>query len=561
MEVEFSLKEKIETRSESVAMPALGTSESTDTKFSDDELVHAPAPQHSQPHPHSNTHAVKDGDRENNTSGPSANTPPEKPPIMSVEAFGHWLPKPSLFYIDASVVFLFSIVIALFGVVYMNLVMAFPLWWYQQDGNEDFAVDPTTMQLLQGRWWWILVGTLTGLTVGTLRVLLKQTGPIPSFVQEVQTQHADPVSGIKTCLLACISLMGGASVGPEAGLGAFGGVMGHLVATKLCTGPIFAKEQDLRRRLFTLCGISAAFGAFMPTAFVAVMLVMEIGMPFNTWGITYMRMFTFFAVAGLTAFVVYTNIIDHTFLSDSSKLTAPGQVLYVDEWYNVFIGMSLGVLAAAVALFYCFVGAVVKIMVQVLFKVAHKTVGHDIGFILIAALGGSLYGLFGFISPLVMGDGIEQMGVVIEQGAQIGTVDILIGTILKIFAYHVCIETGFVGGLFLPIVAIGINVMRIMMNETSINGALAISCGFAMIPGALVPIPVTLVVFSANTFILGPAATIPIFACVITAYFVFMAMGLPQFLARKGYERRNKSLTEFGGEMHSTVPKVTEVTN
>ncbi|KNC79630.1 hypothetical protein SARC_07981 [Sphaeroforma arctica JP610] len=463
---------------------------------------------------------------------------PDPPPIVNVESFAQLYP-PSIFWVDGAIVVVFSWAIALFGLLYMNLVMAFPQWWYKVDNNEEFAHNPHTMQFLTGRWWWIFVGALTGLVVSSLRVYMNITGPIPSFINEIHKQHQDPVMGMKVMVCACISLMGGAGLGPEAGLGAFGGSVGHLTSALVRRYTSWS-GADLRRRLYTLCGMTAAFGSFLPAPFVSVALVSEIGKPCAEWDITYMRMFTFFTLAACSAYLVYSNTLDFTPLSQTSGLDVlpqydrmPSNNLYDDQWYQIFVGMLFGLLGSAMALLFLIVSMIVKVSVSALRDFLSSKIGFNKAFVITAVCGGLFYGTCGYLMPLTIGDGIEQLHIVVTHGDEIGSA--------------VCMETGFVGGLFLPIVAIGVYMARVVVNTTGVDFTLAIFCGFAMLPAALVPIPITMVVFVASTFALGAGATSPLLSCVITSYVMMMGIGIPQFLARKGYERRIASISRGNG--------------
>lgn len=77
---------------------------------------------------------------------------------------------------------------------------------------------PHRTQFGAGRWWWILVGLATGLAVGLTKCALRLDS-FPTFIQELRSMHVEPLSGLKTGLVALLGLLGGLPMGPEAGLG------------------------------------------------------------------------------------------------------------------------------------------------------------------------------------------------------------------------------------------------------------------------------------------------------------------------------------------------------
>ena len=85
--------------------------------------------------------------------------------------------------------------------------------------------------------------------------------------------HVDPVTGLKVGVITLLGLLGGAPVGPEAGLGAVAGAVGTLVAG---LRP-FKVQAEVRRRLTVLSAMTSAFGSFLPNPMTAVLLVTELG--------------------------------------------------------------------------------------------------------------------------------------------------------------------------------------------------------------------------------------------------------------------------------------------
>jgi hypothetical protein len=79
-----------------------------------------------------------------------------------------------------------------------------------------------------GHWWWVAVAAAGGVGVGLLRGLTRLPWEVPGLFADLQTEHVDPglVPGIVA--VSTVSLIGGASLGPEKALGSMGGGGGQL---------------------------------------------------------------------------------------------------------------------------------------------------------------------------------------------------------------------------------------------------------------------------------------------------------------------------------------------
>jgi H+/Cl- antiporter ClcA len=104
-----------------------------------------------------------------------------------------------------------------------------------------------------GHWWWVAVAAAAGAVVGLLRRLTRLPQEVPGLFADLQTEHVDPgpVPGIVA--VSTVSLIGGASLGPETALGAMGGGAGSWLAQRRALG----KENS---QVNTLAGFAGAYG-------------------------------------------------------------------------------------------------------------------------------------------------------------------------------------------------------------------------------------------------------------------------------------------------------------
>ena len=86
-------------------------------------------------------------------------------------------------------------------------------------------------------------------------------------------------------------------------------------------------------------------------------------------------------------------------------------------------------------------------------KIAFKKL--DGNFILKGVLGGLILGIFGTLLPLTMFSGERQIYLLLGTGAQLGIVILILSSVLKIVLTNICIETGFKGGNFFPLIFSG----------------------------------------------------------------------------------------------------------
>ena len=116
------------------------------------------------------------------------------------------------FWILMGYALLLGVVGALAGLVFLGVTDAGNNWYDVSDPG-----------WFGGHWWWVAVTAGAGVVVGLLRSVTKLPAKIPGLIADIESAHVDTrlVPGIVA--VSAVSLIGGASLGPEQALGAMGG--------------------------------------------------------------------------------------------------------------------------------------------------------------------------------------------------------------------------------------------------------------------------------------------------------------------------------------------------
>jgi chloride channel protein, CIC family len=83
-----------------------------------------------------------------------------------------------------------------------------------------------------GHWWWVAVTAAAGVVVGLLRRLTHLPEEVPGLFDDLQAEHFDAGLVRGTIAVSAVSLIGGASVGPEKVLASMGAGVGSRMAQR-----------------------------------------------------------------------------------------------------------------------------------------------------------------------------------------------------------------------------------------------------------------------------------------------------------------------------------------
>lgn len=312
-------------------------------------------------------------------------------------------------------VILLAIPTAILTLVYMTIYKQGILFYERL--SESPGVSPAVLT--------IVAATLGGLLVGLgLRYLAGQHG------QSLQADMAEgkvPYHGLPGLLIvALVGLISGASVGPEGPLAHMGAGLGSWLADKRG----YSAEKS---RILSLSGISAAFGGFLGTPIAAAFMSME-----------FTGLLTSPIYAHMIAATVASLIGAWIFFSLTGALPT-GATGFPQEGLLNLSGLVYAVFFGLIGLGWAFL---FKVIFNGLRQLAKSLDSFPL---LKPAVGGLVFGLVGAWLPLTLFSGEHELAEVLETGAQIGVVMLLVLAVLKLFTLSVCLATGFPGGFVFPL--------------------------------------------------------------------------------------------------------------
>jgi H+/Cl- antiporter ClcA len=367
-----------------------------------------------------------------------------------------------------------------------------------------------------GHWWWVAVTAAAGIAVGLLRGLTRLPEEVPGLFEDLRSEHVDPGLVRGTMAVSAVSLIGGASIGPEKVLASMGGGVGGWMAQRrgLC-------KEDAR--VNTLAGIAGIFGGLFSSPVIVVMLILEVVRP---GGHRFSKTLVTDIVAASVSFGIYFAIAGAVFLG-AYKVPR-----YTFEDWQLLAGIPLGLFGAAVSM-----------LAAGFMMLASRLFGRlRVPAIVKSTLGGTIFGIVGVALPLTMFSGGEQLASVLQGASGLGLGLCIAILIAKMLTWAVSQGSGFVGGPIFPSLFIG-GTAGIVVHQAipGVPLGLAFSCLLTAVLGSFAAAPFAMVLMAALLTRVGPLQTFPILIALVTAF--LSAEGAKYFLA----SREQQALTGRSG--------------
>ena len=361
-----------------------------------------------------------------------------------------------------------------------------------------------------GQWWWIAVTAGAGVLVGVLHRVTHLPDQTPGLIADLQDEHVDPSPVPAIVAVSAVSLIGGASLGPEKALGSIGGGAGTWISRRRG----LAAEDS---KTTTLVGFAGAYGGLFTSTVIVVMMIMEVARP---GGRRFTTALAGTIVASSVSFGLYFVIAGAIFL-DAYQVPP-----YQYQDWQLLAAVPLGLFAAAVT---AVLGLVVRLATVLFGRL--KAPG-----IVKSTLGGAIFGFIGVALPLTLFTGSTQLDTVLADAGTLGVgllVAILIG---KMLAFGVSQASGFVGGPIFPALFIG-GTAGVLVHQLipGLPLGLTFTCLLAAVPGSMIAAPFSMVLLAGFMTQVGALQTAPILIAVITA---FLALeGVKYLIAQRQHAR------------------------
>ena len=299
--------------------------------------------------------------------------------------------------------------------------------------------------------------------------------------------------------VSAVSLIGGASLGPEKALGAMGGGAGSWIAARYGLG-----EED--SQVNTLAGFAGAYGGLFSSTVIVVLLILEVARP---GGQRLAEALAAEIVASSVSFGIYFAIAGAVFLDDYQVPS------YKFEDWQLLAGVALGMFAVIV----------VTLLAGFMVAAARLFGRLKVPAIVKSTLGGVTFGVVGVALPLTMFSGSDQLKTVLKDGGILGLGLLAAVLIAKMLTFAVSQGSGFVGGPIFPSLFIG-GTAGVLVHQVipGVPLGLAFTCLLAAVPGALAPAPFSMVLMAAFLTQVGALQTAPILIAVVTAFLTMEAI-------------------------------------
>jgi hypothetical protein len=152
-----------------------------------------------------------------------------------------------------------------------------------------------------------------------------------------------------------------------------------------------------------------------------------------------------------------------------------------------------------------------------------------LGKLLTPVIGGLLAGCLCVAAPLCLGDGGDQVKLVLAYTKQLGLATVIVSGLVKLFCVGICLGFGFVGGPIFPIIfsgACAAAVVNVLIPQ--IPALITYTCCILGFVACFLPGIFTLTTMASVGFVLGPVGTSIVFVAVIMSYSTVCGMGLVQ---------------------------------
>lgn len=370
------------------------------------------------------------------------------------------------------------------------------VWLYHEGIHLVWETLPHELGVAPFTWWLVVaVPTLGGVAVGiVLLVVPGRGGPSPVAGHAIGGT-TDPRIAPAAAIATILSLVAGASLGPEAALVTLASAIGGLVATRLALA-------DPPARVLAGAGTAGVLGAIFGTPLAGAMLMLEL---LTLSGALLYAVLIPGLVAAVVGIEVFEELLGEPFLA--YQLPPVGDIRARDLGYAALIGIG---------------GAIAGRLFMATLRTTHRRVDrHTLRHpILLAAAGGLVVGLLGLGGDhLTLFSGESSLQALIDDRADLGVAALVYVLVAKLAATVASMTTGFRGGQIFPVMFLGATFGVLVAELTGdVPDGGAIACGMVATTVAVMRVPIAAILIV--TFFVGLDATPLVVIAAVAAYIV-----------------------------------------
>jgi H+/Cl- antiporter ClcA len=320
------------------------------------------------------------------------------------------------------------VLVTLLGMV--SAVVIFVFMWLVHEGTQLVWEPAAQLVGIDSRLFTLLVCALGGLIVG---LLVKLFGDHSGIFAEVmlefgKTGRFDYRNAPGIVITAFVSLISGASLGPEAPLADACGGIGTWAADRL-------KMNEQETRSMGYSGVSGMLAAFITNPFAGALLGLESaqGGPGGLHGYFWVLFPSLLASASATVvFVLFSGTFFETLYQFPE---------YTPKLAHMFYAVPFGLIGGLAGILFMLS---LKRLQQLFQPMKQRLVLRGL-------IGGLGMGIIGAIFPLTLFSGESETADLIAHAAEIGVVMLIVLGLVKLFATSLLLATGWKGGYIFPI--------------------------------------------------------------------------------------------------------------
>jgi H+/Cl- antiporter ClcA len=323
--------------------------------------------------------------------------------------------------------------VALMGIV--SALVTFAFMFLVDKGTRLIWEQAAQAIGIDARLFTIFVCTIGGVLVGLLVKLFgDHSGIFAEVMREFgKTGRFDSRNAPGIVITAFVSLISGASLGPEAPLADACGGIGTAVSDKL-------KLDEQETRTMGYSGISGMLAAFITNPFGGALLSLESAQGGASGKMMYFWGLFPSLLASAMSTVVFV-LLSGTFFETLYKFPA-----YTPRLVDMISAVPLAILGGLVGLLF-------MVSLKRLQQLFQRMKGQVV---LRGLIGGLSMGIIGALLPLTLFSGESESAELITKAPEIGVVMLIVLGIAKLFATSLLLATGWKGGYIFPIMFAGI---------------------------------------------------------------------------------------------------------